>query len=179
MKIISGSFKGRPIKISKENSFRPTLSRIREDVFNLLEHNNILNVNFKDSVFYDLFCGSGSIGLEALSRGAKKVIFNDIDNFNIQLVRDFLLKTESQNYVIKNNNAFISKNLIGEDTNILYLDPPYDSDIELLKNNILPQIPNHCLIIYETNQRFEKQNFLLKKKYKNKNLFFFRKANGT
>ena len=177
MKIISGKFKGRSIKISKENSFRPTLSRIREDVFNLLQHNKILNINLEDAVFYDLFCGSGSIGLEALSRGAKKVIFNDIDNYNIQLVRDFLLKTKSHNYELNSNNAFISKDLIGKDTNILYIDPPYDCDIELLKSNILPQIPDRCLMIYETNQRFEKQNFLLKKEYKNKNLFFIRKTN--
>ena len=97
MKIISGRFKGRSIKISKGSSFRPTLSRIREDIFNLLQHNKTLNVNFEDLVFYDLFCGSGSIGLEALSRGAKKVIFNDIDSLNVQLVKDFL-DTEYGNF---------------------------------------------------------------------------------
>ena len=176
MKIISGRFKGRSIKIRKTNSFRPTLSRIREDIFNLLKHNKILNINIEDSIFCDLFCGSGSIGLEALSRGAKRVIFNDIDSFNVQLVKDFLLKTESHNYELSNIDAFISKDLISKDTSILYVDPPYDSDMELLRSHILPQIPDYCLIIYETNKRFEKQDFLLKKEYKNKNLYFFRKA---
>ena len=179
MKIISGRFKGRSIKISKGNSFRPTLSRIREDVFNLLQHNKILNVNFEDSIFYDLFCGSGSIGLEALSRGAKKVIFNDINNLNVQLVKDFLIKTELNNYEIYNNNAFKDKNLIHKETNLLYLDPPYQTDIKLLKNNIFPQIPDNCLIIFETDQEFMHRDLLFKKEYKNKNLIFLRKTSET
>ena len=151
MKIISGRLKGRSIKINKGSSFRPTLSRIREDLFNLLKHSKILNINIEDTVFFDLFCGSGSIGIEALSRGAKKVIFNDIDNLNIQSVKNFLIKTELDNYEIYNNDAFINKGLISKEANIVYIDPPYISDIKLVEKNIFPQIPNNCLIIFETN----------------------------
>ena len=179
MKIISGRFKGMSIKISKGNSFRPTLSRIREDIFNLLKHSKFLNINFEDSVFYDLFCGSGSIGLEALSRGAKKVIFNDIDNLNIQLIKDFLIKVELDNYEIYNYDAFRVKNIINKETNILYLDPPYQSDIKLIEINIFPQIPNNCLIIFETDQKFEHRDLIFKKEYKNKNLIFLRKTSET
>ncbi len=177
MKIISGRLKGRSIKINKGNSFRPTLSRIREDLFNLLEHSKILNINIKDNVFYDLFCGSGSVGLEALSRGAKKVIFNDIDNLNVQSVKDFLIKTEFDNYEIYNNNAFANKGLISKEANIVYIDPPYINDLKLLEKNIFPQIANNCLIIFETNQKFEHQDLILKKEYKNKDLIFLKKTN--
>ena len=179
MKIISGRFKGRSIKISKGNSFRPTLSRIREDIFNLLKHNKIININIEDSIFCDLFCGSGSIGLEALSRGAKKVIFNDIDNLNIRLIKDFLLKTELDNYEICNYDAFINRDLISKEANIVYIDPPYKSDIKLMENNIFPQIPNNCLIIFETDQKFEHRDLIFKKEYKNKNLIFLRKTSET
>jgi len=179
MKIISGRFKGRSIKISKEDSFRPTLSRIREDVFNLLKHSKILDVNLENSLLYDLFCGSGSIGLEALSRGAKKVIFNDIDNLNVQLVKDFLVKTELDNYEIYNNDAFINKDLISKEANIVYIDPPYKSEIKLIEEYIFPQIPNNCLIIFETNKKFNHRDVILKKKYKNKNLVFIKKTNET
>ena len=179
MKIISGRFKGRSIKISKEDSFRPTLSRIREDVFNLLKHSKILDVNLENSLLYDLFCGSGSIGLEALSRGAKKVIFNDIDNLNVQLVKDFLVKTELDNYEIYNNDAFINKDLISKEANIVYIDPPYKSEIKLIEEYIFPQIPNNCLIIFETDQKFEHRDLIFKKEYKNKNLIFLRKASET
>jgi len=84
MRIISGSLKGRVIPTIKSQDYRPTLSRIREDIFNLIEHNKKLNVNLQRSTFGDLFCGTGSIGAEALSRGAQKVIFNDISNQNIE-----------------------------------------------------------------------------------------------
>ena len=177
MKIISGRLKGRSIKINKGSGFRPTLSRIREDLFNLLKHSKILNINIEDTVFFDLFCGSGSIGIEALSRGAKKVIFNDIDNLNIQSVKNFLIKTELDNYEIYNNDAFTNKGLISKEANIVYIDPPYISDIKLVEKNIFPQIPKNCLIIFETDQKFEHQDLILKKEYKNKNLFFLKKTN--
>ena len=179
MKIISGRFKGRSIKIRKTNSFRPTLSRIREDIFNLLKHNKILNINIEDSIFCDLFCGSGSIGLEALSRGAKRVIFNDIDNMNVELVKNFLMKTGLDNYEIYNNDALKGKNLIYENTDLLFLDPPYEVNIKLLEENIFPQISNKCLVIFETDQKFTHQDIILKKKYGNKNLLFLRKTNET
>ena len=79
MKVISGTLKGRVIPTLKTYDYRPTLSRIREDVFNLIQHNNKLNVNLEESTLGDLFCGTGSIGIEALSRGAQKVIFNDFE----------------------------------------------------------------------------------------------------
>ena len=179
MKIISGSLKGRSIKINKGSSFRPTLSRIREDLFNLLKHSKILNINIEDTVFFDLFCGSGSIGIEALSRGAKKVIFNDIDNLNIQSVKNFLIKTRLDNYEIYNDDAFNNKGLISKEANIVYIDPPYISDIKLVEKNIYPQIPNNCLIIFETDQKFEHRDLIFKKEYKNKNLIFLRKTSET
>ena len=76
MKVISGTLKGRVIPTQKTHDYRPTLSRIREDVFNLIQHNKELNINLENSTFGDLFCGTGSIGIEALSRGAQKVVFN-------------------------------------------------------------------------------------------------------
>ena len=179
MKIISGRLRGRSIKINKGSSFRPTLSRVREDLFNLLKHSKILNINIEDTVFFDLFCGSGSIGIEALSRGAKKVIFNDIDNLNIQSVKNFLIKTKLDNYEIYNNDAFTNKGHISEEVNIVYIDPPYKSDIKLLENNIFPQIPNNCLIIFETDQEFKHRDLIFKKDYKKKSLIFLKKANET
>ena len=53
MKVISGKFKGRLIEINSKNNFRPTLSRIREDLFNLLEHNSKLNVELESAIFCD------------------------------------------------------------------------------------------------------------------------------
>ena len=90
MKVISGTLKGRVIPTQKTHEYRPTLSRIREDVFNLIQHNKELNINLENSTFGDLFCGTGSIGIEALSRGAQKVVFNDLSSQNINTLKIFL-----------------------------------------------------------------------------------------
>ena len=55
MRVISGEYKGRIIEINTNKSFRPTLSRIREDLFNLIEHSSKLNIDLKESIFCDLF----------------------------------------------------------------------------------------------------------------------------
>jgi 16S rRNA (guanine966-N2)-methyltransferase len=175
MKVISGKFKGRLIEINRKNNFRPTLSRIREDLFNLLEHNAKLNVELKSAIFCDLFCGSGSIGIEALSRGAKKVIFNDIEYSNIEPIKEFLQKTKTSNFEIFNINGYNQKNEILEECDILYLDPPYDHDLSFLEENLFNQISKNCLVILECNQRFIYQNILVEKNYKNKNLYFIKK----
>ena len=90
MRIISGTLKGRVIPTQKTHDYRPTLSRIREDVFNLIQHNKDLHINLENSTFGDLFCGTGSIGIEALSRGAQKVVFNDLSSQNINTLKIFL-----------------------------------------------------------------------------------------
>ena len=106
MKVISGTLKGRVIPTLKTHDYRPTLSRIREDVFNLIQHNNKLNVNLEESTFGDLFCGTGSIGIEALSRGAQKVIFNDLSIQNINTLKIFLKNIPNDNYEIHQTDIF-------------------------------------------------------------------------
>ncbi len=175
MKIISGKLKGRSISIRKKDDFRPTLSRIREDLFNLIDHNKILNLNLQNLVFFDLFCGSGSIGLEALSRGAKKVIFNDTNNLCLKLIKNFLIENNIKNYEIFNDNAYFLDIKNFENTNIVYIDPPYQNDLRLLEKIIIDLISKNILIILETDQRFSHESLILKKEYKNKNLFFLKK----
>ena len=92
MKIIGGKYKGRKILVESESDYRPTLTRIREDIFNLLSHNNDLNIDLNEVIFCDLFAGTGSIGIEALSRGVKKVIFNDIEKKHTDKIEKFLKK---------------------------------------------------------------------------------------
>ena len=69
MRVISGKYKGRKILVESKSDYRPTLTRIREDIFNLLLHNNDLNIDLNEVILCDLFAGTGSIGIEALSRG--------------------------------------------------------------------------------------------------------------
>ena len=150
MRVISGKYKGRKILVESKSDYRPTLTRIREDIFNILLHNNDLSIDLNEVILCDLFAGTGSIGIEALSRGVKKVIFNDIEKKHTDKIEEFLKKINEENYEIINID-------------------PYKQKIE-----ILDKINSNILIIYESINLIDIQNVILRKRYKNKNLIFFK-----
>ena len=174
MKVISGKYKGRKILVESNSDYRPTLTRIREDIFNLLLHNNDLDIDLNEIILCDLFAGTGSIGIEALSRGVKKVIFNDIDKKHTNKIEEFLKKINEVNYEITNFDAYEQKIDILNSCHIIYIDPPYDHGFELIQKKILINIQSNILVILESSNLINLDNLILKKQYKNKNLFFFR-----
>ena len=124
MRIISGSRRGLRLKGPKGDQTRPTEDRIKESLFNIL-----YNIN-GDHVILDLFGGSGSVGLEFLSRGAKKAYFIDKSNNSIACIRDNIAHTkfEDESVVIKNDFQralkLLSKKKIKFD--YIFIDPPYE-----------------------------------------------------
>ena len=174
MRVISGKYKGRKILVESNSDYRPTLTRIREDIFNLLLHNNDLDIDLNEIILCDLFAGTGSIGIEALSRGVKKVIFNDIDKKHTNKIEEFLKKINEVNYEITNFDAYEQKIDILNKCHVIYIDPPYDHSFELIQKKILMSIQSNILIILESSNLINLDNLILKKQYKNKNLFFFR-----
>ena len=174
MRVISGKYKGRKIIVESKSDYRPTLTRIREDIFNLLLHNNDLNIDFNEVILCDLFAGTGSIGIEALSRGVKKVIFNDIEKNHTNKIEKFLKEINEINYEITNFDPYKQKIDILNNCHVIYIDPPYDHGFELIQKKILMSIQSNILVILESSNLQNLDNLILKKKYKNKNLFFFR-----
>ncbi len=174
MKVISGKYKGRKILVESKSDYRPTLTRIREDIFNLLLHNNDLNIDLNEVILCDLFAGTGSIGIEALSRGIKKVIFNDIEKNYTNKIEKFLKEINEINYEITNFDPYEQKIDILNKCHVIYIDPPYDHSFELIQKKILMSIQSNILIILESSNLINLENLILKKQYKNKNLFFFR-----
>ena len=174
MKVISGKYKGRNILVDTESDYRPTLTRIREDIFNLLLHNNDLNIDLNEVILCDLFAGTGSIGIEALSRGVKKVIFNDIEKNHTNKIEKFLKEINEINYEITNFDPYEQKIDILNKCHVIYIDPPYDHSFELIQKKILMSIQSNILVIFESSNLINLDNLILKKQYKNKNLFFFR-----
>jgi 16S rRNA (guanine(966)-N(2))-methyltransferase RsmD len=174
MRVISGKYKGRKILVESKSDYRPTLTRIREDIFNLLLHNNDLNIDFNEVILCDLFAGTGSIGIEALSRGVKKVIFNDIEKNYTNKIEKFLKEINEINYEISNFDPYEQKINILNKCHVIYIDPPYDHSFELIQKKILMSIQSNILIILESSNLINLDNLILKKQYKNKNLFFFR-----
>ena len=75
MRIISGFLKGKSLIFLKNFNTRPLKDVVKENIFNILKHSNLLSVNLKEANVLDLYSGIGSFGLESISRGAKKVTF--------------------------------------------------------------------------------------------------------
>lgn len=124
MRIISGQRRGLKLKSPKGDTTRPTESRIKESIF------NVLGNNFNNSNVLDLYAGSGSIGLEFLSRGASFCAFVESDANTLKILKENIAKTRFENYKLypyKSLNALkdISKDPISFD--YIYIDPPYKS----------------------------------------------------
>ena len=131
-------------------------------------------MDLKEVIFCDLFAGTGSIGIEALSRGVKKVIFNDIEKNHTNKIEKFLKEINEINYEITNFDPYKQKIDILNNCHVIYIDPPYDHGFELIQKKILMNIQSNILIILESSSLIDIDNLILKKQYKNKNLFFFK-----
>ena len=75
MRIIGGAFKGKKNFLPIDKMTRPLKDLVKESIFNLIKHSKKINIDIEKSKILDLFSGSGSFGLECLSRNAKKVVF--------------------------------------------------------------------------------------------------------
>ena len=186
MRIIRGSARGTKLYTLEGKNTRPTLDRVRESVFNIIQN------EIKESTFVDLFSGSGAVGLEAASRGAKKVILCDKSKEATQIINKNIEKTHLQEKVKLYNTDFVSliKNKINEKIHIIYIDPPYDSDYiyisikEILEKEIIDE---NSIIIIETDQeeRILKQiqelkiEIIDKRKYGRANIIFLKLKKET
>jgi 16S rRNA (guanine966-N2)-methyltransferase len=132
MRVISGIFKGRTLKTPTDLTVRPTSDRLRESLFNILS-NQINN----EITFLDLCAGTGAIGIEALSRGAKFVTFVDKSRKSCGLVETNLdllaIPDEKASVVLSSAVDFVKRTKVSVD--FVYFDPPYDSDyVEVLSH---------------------------------------------
>ena len=92
MRIISGQLKGTSIHFLKDKSTRPLKDSVKENIFNILIHSNVLNVEIHNSNVLDLYSGIGSFGLECISRGADKVTFVEQSKIVTNLLKKNLKK---------------------------------------------------------------------------------------
>ena len=121
MRIIGGKARGTKLFTLEGKNTRPTLDRVKESLFNIIQREIV------ESNFLDVFAGSGAIGLEAASRGAKKVIMCDNSKEAINIINKNIEKThlkekiELYNCDFENTISNIKENTI----DIIYLDPPY------------------------------------------------------
>lgn len=152
MRVISGTAKGKKLNSLEGLETRPTLDRVKEAVF------NIIQFDIKDAVVLDLFSGSGALGIEALSRGAKEAILCDVSSKAIKIINKNLEETrlKEKAKVFSNDYLETLNKIKDKKFDIIFLDPPYKSDyieksIEYISTHNL--ITENGIIIVETNDK--------------------------
>ena len=123
VKIIAGSLKGRNIRFLEKKDLRPTKNQIRETLFNWLQY------DLDNSVCIDLFSGSGALGFEAASRGAKKVHMVDHDSDVVRCLKDNKDNLKVENVTLYNNNAEDFIKNFKDRVDLIFLDPPFSENI--------------------------------------------------
>lgn len=146
MRIVSGLFKGRKLFAPKGDATRPTREQVRAAVFNICQG------LIEETAFLDLFSGSGAVGFEAISRGAKRATFVDDNRFAIEALRKNcdLLGVKQQTAIWPTSATTAIKKLIekGDQYDMIYIDPPYSSttDENPLSVKILQDIDSSSLL---------------------------------
>ena len=183
MRIISGNLKGKKLLTPLDKSTRPLKDIVRESIFNILDHSNKISIKIHNSKVLDLFSGTGSFGIECLSRGAKNVIFFENYQNSLKILRKniFNLKLENRS-TIYNDSAYNLKNFIFQEVifDIIFLDPPFkDKEIK----NLIDQIKkmkvanlNSIIIIHRKKKSDDKiaqyLNVIEEKNYGLSKIFF-------
>jgi len=129
MRIISGANKGKKLFQPDSKFTRPLRDMVKESLFNLLNHSNKFEIDIKNSNVLDLFAGSGSFGLECISRGASNVYFFEKEENILKILKKNIdLITNKNNHKIFALDVFKffkSKKIIDKKFDIIFIDPPF------------------------------------------------------
>ena len=152
MRIISGKARGTKLFTLEGENTRPTLDRVKEPLFSIIAN------KIPDANVLDLFAGSGALGIEALSRGAKHVTLCDNSRDAVKIINNNLTKTKLNTYAEIINDDFKKclKKVQKQKFDLIFLDPPYESEnIEIAIKQIieLDILAENGLIIAETDRK--------------------------
>ncbi len=147
MRVIGGKYKGKKLIQPLDKTTRPLKDLVKESIFNIIQHSNKINIQIENSKILDLYAGSGSFGIECISRDAKLVYFFEKHLNAIKILNQNInsLK-ENSNYKLFEKDCldFISSGgLTTKNFNIIFLDPPFKEDTLnkilnlILRKNIL------------------------------------------
>ena len=182
MRIFSGTARGTKLFTLTGDNTRPTLDRVKESIFNIIQS------QIPEATVLDLFAGSGAIGLEMLSRGAKKAILCDKSKEAIGIIKKNIQKTHMEEKVELYNIDFKEciEKVSKEKFDIIYIDPPYETNFieksleKIIEKNIIQE---NGIIILETDdekrikKEIEKINVAIidERKYGRANIIFLSK----
>lgn len=125
MRVVAGKYRGKNLASPKDDRVRPTTTRIKETLFNVLQGYS------RDAVVLDLFAGSGALGIECISRGAKEVVFVDNNKDSIELVRKNLQGIDGNFKVVNSDFSGVLRSayVTGKKFDMIFVDPPYASGL--------------------------------------------------
>ena len=172
MRIFSGEFKGRILKTPKGRATRPTKGILREAVFNICQE------QIEGAAFLDLFAGSGSMGFEAISRGARFTVFVEQDAQAIRCIRENfqLLQVEERSQLLSMNvfaalSQLQKKKLLFD---LIYIDPPYKQETALISDLLIkltPLLNEESLVFIETSAHEKEMSQIGKLQLKDMRIF--------
>jgi 16S rRNA (guanine966-N2)-methyltransferase len=182
MRIIAGKFKGKNLSFLKSSTTRPLKDSVKENIFNVIAHSNLFNIDLKKSNVLDLYSGIGSFGLECISREVKKITFVEKNISAVKILRKNLthLKINNNASVVVDDVLNFLKKDNSEKFEIIFLDPPfaenyYIKDLELIKKKQI-YTKNHVIIIHREDKSSDDLNMILNplviKKYRRSKIIF-------
>ena len=182
MRVISGFLKGKTISYIKNTTTRPLKDSVRENIFNILKHSKLINVNLEGGRVLDLYSGVGSFGIECISRGAKIVTFIEQNIETIKILKSNInqLSINNKTKLYNDNIKIILNDKFIEKYDIFFLDPPFldknfVQNLELIKNKKLFN-KKHIVIIHRENKISDYLdnllNIILIKKYGRSKILF-------
>ena len=177
IRVNAGKYKGRKIEEPNPLTTRPSKDIVKVGLFNIIR-NEVIN-----STFLDLFAGSGQIGIEALSRNAKKVYFIEKDRNAFKILKNNLSYVPSNDYEVINTDfkLFLDNSLNILKFDIIFVDPPYKMEIndEFISNLISNYLNDSGILIFEREEKFNDElndKYSFKEyKYGRSKLYIYRK----
>lgn len=177
MRIAGGFLKNQSLKTPKGDKTRPTSDKLRQSVFNIAQS------YVENASFLDLFAGSGAMGIEALSRGAKEATFIEKDRAALKVLRENLntLDLTPLSKLLAGDVLTLIKKLKGKTFELIYVDPPYEKGLQEKTLVLIDQLdllhPEGLLFIEESSQKeleiFSLKNIELLKKRKVGSTFLY------
>lgn len=178
MRVVSGKYRGLNLVPFEGEDIRPTADRVKESLF------NILSARVVGAVVADVFCGSGNLGIECLSRGAECVYFNDLSNKSLEVLRKNLAKLRGgEKYFVTRSDYLSFLKGTSARFDLIFVDPPYRYDYGLPALRAVAErdlLNEGGVLVYERDRAFEGETYGLVKsderKYGRTYLTFFTRS---
>ena len=183
MRIIGGFLKGKKIDFLKSVITRPLRDFVKENIFNVINHSNLINIKLKDAKVLDVYSGVGSFGIECISQGAKKTTFIENNNKALSVLKNNInnLKIKEQTEIFnEKTGSFFNRANYENKFEIIFFDPPFAenffmSELKTIKDSTI-YTRKHLIVIHREadskNNLDEIINILLIKNYGRSKVIF-------